>query len=202
MRSWRPSPPSRRPSGWPPSSWADSTQFTSPCVTSGTSGSPSRARGTLDKGDEADDLGRPGLCRCHGRPHAGPSRKRWSAASTIQATRPWCLRSATTCHRHWTASSLTRSSRSSRPSTRSSSLTDEQVAQLDSLHVAVRDEAHRYTTQQHGGKGQPHKMMEPMISQRRAYNDALSYLTKDQRLAADRLYRSPGYKAPAIQASK
>jgi len=81
-------------------------------------------------------------------------------------------------------------------------LTDVQVAQLDSLHVAVRDEAHRYTTKQHGTKGQPHKMMEPMISERRAYNDALSYLTKDQQLAADRLFRSPGYKAPAIQASK
>jgi hypothetical protein len=44
--------------------------------------------------------------------------------------------------------------------------------------------------------------MEPMISQRRAYNDALSYLTKHQQLAADKLFRSPGYKAPAIEASK
>jgi hypothetical protein len=82
------------------------------------------------------------------------------------------------------------------------SLTGEQVAQLDSLHVAVRDEPHQYVKGQHGPKGPPHKMMEPMISQRRAYNDALSYLTKDQQLAADRLFRSPGYKAPAIQASK
>ena len=81
-------------------------------------------------------------------------------------------------------------------------LTAEQVAQLDSLHVAVRDEPHKYVKGQHGPKGPPHKMMEPMISQRRAYNDALSYLTKDQQVAADKLFRSPGYKAPAIQASK
>ena len=45
-------------------------------------------------------------------------------------------------------------------------------------------------------------MMEPMISQRRAYNDALSYLTKDQQLAADRLFRSPGYKAPTQLSSE
>jgi hypothetical protein len=81
-------------------------------------------------------------------------------------------------------------------------LTAEQVAQLDSLHVAVRDEPHQYVKAQHGPKGPPHMMMEPMISQRRAYNDALSYLTKDQQLAADRLFRSPGYKAPTQLSSE
>lgn len=81
-------------------------------------------------------------------------------------------------------------------------LTDEQVAQLDSLHIAVRDEPHKYVKGQRGPKGRRHLMMEPMISERRAYNDALSYLTKDQQLAADKLFRSPGYKAPAIQVSK
>ena len=81
-------------------------------------------------------------------------------------------------------------------------LTDEQVAQLDSLHIAVRDEPHKYVKAQHSPKGPRHKMMEPMISQRRAYNDAFSYLTKDQQLAAHKLFYSPGYKAPPIQASK
>jgi hypothetical protein len=73
-------------------------------------------------------------------------------------------------------------------------LTREQVRDLDALHVAVRDEPHRYRADAHGPKGKKHLMMEPMISQRRAYNDALSYLTSDQQKAADRLFRRATYK--------
>ena len=73
-------------------------------------------------------------------------------------------------------------------------LTKEQLRDLDALHVAVRDEAHRYRADAHGPKGKKHLMMEPMISQRRAYNDALSYLTPDQQKAADRLFRRATYK--------
>jgi hypothetical protein len=73
-------------------------------------------------------------------------------------------------------------------------LTKEQIRDLDALHVAVRDEPHRYRADAHGPKGKKHLMMEPMISQRRAYNDALSYLTADQQKAADRLLRRATYK--------
>ena len=73
-------------------------------------------------------------------------------------------------------------------------LSDEQVTQLQALHVAVRDEGHRYVQRQHGAKGHPHMMMEPMISKRRAYNDALSYLTAEQQKAADRLFRGSTFK--------
>jgi predicted RNA binding protein with dsRBD fold (UPF0201 family) len=73
-------------------------------------------------------------------------------------------------------------------------LSDAQVTQLRALHVAVRDEAHRYVQRQHGAKGHPHMMMEPMISKQRAYNDALSYLTAEQQQAADKLFRGSTFK--------
>ena len=73
-------------------------------------------------------------------------------------------------------------------------LTAPQLEELRLLHVAVRDEPHRYRTAAHGPKGKRHLMMEPMISRRRAYNDALSYLSDDQRAAADRLFRREAYR--------
>ena len=73
-------------------------------------------------------------------------------------------------------------------------LTQDQIRGLDALHVAVRDEPHQYRKAVHGPKGKKHLMMEPMISKRRAYNDALSYLTADQQQTADRLFRSATYK--------
>ena len=69
-------------------------------------------------------------------------------------------------------------------------LTKEQVQDLNALHVAVRDEPHRYRTAAHGPKGKKHLMMEPMISKRRAYNDALSYLSPEQQVTALRLFRA------------
>jgi hypothetical protein len=81
-------------------------------------------------------------------------------------------------------------------------LTEAQVRDLDRLHIAVRDEPHRYTQHTHGAKGQPHLMMEPMISKRRAYNDAMSYLTADQQAQAGRRFRAAGYKPTPADATK
>ena len=61
-------------------------------------------------------------------------------------------------------------------------LSGQEVLDLHALHIAVRDELHRYTRKAHGAKGPEHMMMEPMITKRRAYNDALSYLTADQQV--------------------
>jgi hypothetical protein len=44
-------------------------------------------------------------------------------------------------------------------------------------------------------------MMEPMISKRRAYNDAMSYLTEGQRAAAISLFRGEGYQ-PTVKATQ
>jgi len=81
-------------------------------------------------------------------------------------------------------------------------LSAQQVFDLETLHVAVRDEPHRYTRQAHGPKGPEHMMMQPMISQRRAYNDALSYLTPEQQGRAARLFRNPAYQLPQMIAAR
>ena len=73
-------------------------------------------------------------------------------------------------------------------------LTKEQIQNLDTLHVAIRDEPHRYRAATHGPKGKRHLMMEPMISKRRAYNDALSYLNPEQRVTAGRIFRARNYE--------
>jgi hypothetical protein len=75
-------------------------------------------------------------------------------------------------------------------------LSEDQARDLDALHRAVRDEPHRYIWTSHGPKGPGHLMMAPMISKRRAYNDALSYLTPEQRSLAVRRFREPGYRIP------
>jgi hypothetical protein len=76
-------------------------------------------------------------------------------------------------------------------------LSMEQIEDLEALHVAVRDEPHRYTSKGAPGKAHRHSMMEPMISKRRAYNDARSYLTPAQQETAYKLFNAPGYK-PAV----
>jgi hypothetical protein len=76
-------------------------------------------------------------------------------------------------------------------------LSREQIEDLEALHVAVRDEPHRYTSKGAPGKAHRHSMMEPMISKRRAYNDARSYLTRAQQETAYKLFNAPGYK-PAV----
>ena len=75
-------------------------------------------------------------------------------------------------------------------------LSAQQIFDLETLHVAVRDEPHRYTRQVHGPKGPEHMMMQPMITKQRAYNDALSYLTPDQQGRAAVWFRNPAYQPP------
>ena len=41
-------------------------------------------------------------------------------------------------------------------------------------------------------------MMEPMISKRRAYNDAISFLTQEQRERSMKRFNAPAYKAPPV----
>lgn len=77
-------------------------------------------------------------------------------------------------------------------------LSEDQMHDLQALHLAVRDEPHRYTRKGPPGKAHQHQMMEPMISKRRAYNDALSYLTAEQQELAFKRFNAPGYKAPAL----
>jgi hypothetical protein len=81
-------------------------------------------------------------------------------------------------------------------------LSGQQVLDLHSLHLAVRDELHRYARKAHGAKGPEHLMMEPMITKRRAYNDALSYLTADQQARAAARFRDPAYRAPVKDPTK
>ena len=81
-------------------------------------------------------------------------------------------------------------------------LIDQQADDLEALHVAIRDEQHRYTRRAHGPKGPEHMMMAPMITKRRAYNDALSYLTPEQQDRAARRFREPGYRVRQKHASK
>ena len=57
-------------------------------------------------------------------------------------------------------------------------LTDEQVSELNELHVAIRDERHQYS---HSG-GKPHNTVhQAMITREQAYTDAMAILTPDQR---------------------
>ena len=77
-------------------------------------------------------------------------------------------------------------------------LSEDQMHDLQALHLAVRDERHRYTSRTPAGKAHRYQMMEPMISKRRAYNDAMSYLTPEQRESAMKRFNAPGYKAPAL----
>ena len=77
-------------------------------------------------------------------------------------------------------------------------LSEDQMHDLLALHVAVRDEPHRYTRRTPPGKAHAHLMMEPMISKRRAYNDAMSFLEPEQQESAMKRFNAPGYKAPAL----
>ncbi len=57
-------------------------------------------------------------------------------------------------------------------------LTDEQVSELNELHVAIREERHRYS---HSG-GKPYNTVhQAMITREQAYVDAMAVLTPEQR---------------------
>ena len=74
-------------------------------------------------------------------------------------------------------------------------LTDVQVRRLDSLHLAVRKEPHRYEPAP-SQKAHQNVRMKPMISQRRAYADALAILTPEQRGRAATRFADPEYRLP------
>ena len=61
-------------------------------------------------------------------------------------------------------------------------LTQAQLARLDSVHVAVRDERHRWASAS-GNKAHQTLKMKPMISRDKAYKEALAILTPAQREA-------------------
>lgn len=66
-------------------------------------------------------------------------------------------------------------------------LTEEQVTQLNELHLAIRDEKHQYS---HAG-GKPHTTTHvPMVTHNQAYADAMAILTPDQRPRAAELLKT------------
>jgi hypothetical protein len=73
--------------------------------------------------------------------------------------------------------------------------TEIQVARLESLHQAIRTEPHRY---QRAPSLKAHRnvRMEPMISKKRAYADALAIMTPDQRTGAAARFGDPSYQLP------
>lgn len=81
-------------------------------------------------------------------------------------------------------------------------LSQDQVDDLQALHLVVRDEPHRYSRMGPPGKAHQRQVMEPMISKRRAYNDAMSYLTAEQQELALKRFNAPAYKAPAVSAPR
>lgn len=74
-------------------------------------------------------------------------------------------------------------------------LTDVQVSRLDSLHLAVRKEPHRYEPSP-SQKAHQNVRMKPMISKQRAYADALAILTPEQRGRAATRFADPEYRLP------
>lgn len=64
-------------------------------------------------------------------------------------------------------------------------LTEEQVTELNDLHVSIREEKHQYS---HSG-GKPHNTLhQAMVTRELAYTDAMAILTPDQRPQAVELF--------------
>jgi hypothetical protein len=75
-------------------------------------------------------------------------------------------------------------------------LTSLQERTLDSMHLAIRSEPHRYRTTSAPSKAHRNTRMEPMISDQKAYGDALTVLTPEQRTRALARFNDPGYRLP------
>lgn len=73
-----------------------------------------------------------------------------------------------------------------------SAFTDTQVQWLDSLHTAIRKEPHRY---EGPAPGIYQYRMRPMVSRSRAYADAISILTPEQRAQVEARFNDPKYRA-------
>jgi hypothetical protein len=76
-------------------------------------------------------------------------------------------------------------------------LTPAQQRQLDSLHLAIRNEPHRYVAGAVPGKAQENFRMRPMVSRQQAYTDALAILAPDQRARAAARFGAADYRLPA-----
>jgi hypothetical protein len=74
-------------------------------------------------------------------------------------------------------------------------LTAVQVRRLDSLHLAIWKEPHRYEAAP-SIKAHRNVRMKPMISKKRAYADALAILTPEQRTQAATRFGDPQYQLP------
>lgn len=75
-------------------------------------------------------------------------------------------------------------------------LTPAQQRRLDSLHLAIRNEPHRYVAGAVPGKAQENFRMRPMVSRQQAYTDALAILTPDQRARAAARFAAADYRLP------
>lgn len=76
------------------------------------------------------------------------------------------------------------------------SLTAAQQLRLDSLHLAIRTEPHRYVAAPVPGKAHENFRMRPMISRQQAYATALAILTPDQRNLARARFAAAHYRLP------
>ena len=75
-------------------------------------------------------------------------------------------------------------------------LTTVQERRLDSLHLAIRSEPHRYEAAPSPGKAHRNARMQPMISGQRAYEDALAVLTPEQRTRVRARFSDTAYRLP------
>jgi hypothetical protein len=71
-----------------------------------------------------------------------------------------------------------------------------QARRLDSLHLAIRSEPHRYEVAPSPGKAHRNARMQPMISGQRAFADALAILTPEQRARALARFSDAEYRLP------
>ena len=75
-------------------------------------------------------------------------------------------------------------------------LTAVQLGRLDSLHLAIWKEPHRYVAAP-SNKAHQNVRMKPMISRKRAYASAFAILTPEQRARASARFGDPAYRLPA-----
>jgi hypothetical protein len=79
---------------------------------------------------------------------------------------------------------------------RTLSLSAEQQLRLDSLHLAIRSEPHRYVAAPVPGKAHEDFRMRAMISRQQAYARSLAILTPDQRKLVKARFAAAEYRLP------
>lgn len=71
-----------------------------------------------------------------------------------------------------------------------------QERKLDSMHLAIRSEPHRYQSTGSPSKAHRSTRMLPMISDETAFEEAMGVLTPEQRTRALAKFNDPGYRLP------